>query len=680
LNTTRWYNFTIDGILPEIALISTDNNSVIKPGVTLILEISDVHPVSVNFSINGTPYAPLLPPYEIDTTVWQDDLYNLSISAVDAAGNENISVFTVIIDSVLPEIPSISPPNGSAIEVGSPINISVIDPNLDIVNYTINGGDNITLPPPFIIDTTDFPDGDVVIVVYISDMAGNINSTEFHFILNDTTKPQIILVSPGNQSHIPKGTVIDLEILDLHFLEASYSLDGGAPIALGGSFDVGTSLWSEGLHTLEVTADDTRHNTNISWFEFTIDSLKPEISLVSPLNNSVVLPGTVLNFAITDVNLEEVQYTVNDEAPVTLDAPHNITASWEDGVYNITVYARDVAGNMNIQLFVITVDSTAPVIALNAPENGSHIPQGTPIDLDISDANPVTVQYSVNGGPLKSLSSPFDINTTGWADGDYLVFVSASDPPGNAAEATYFFILDSTHPAISRIAAALPYFPFNDTVIVIVFTEAMDRGSVEGVLSITPEINYTITWSEDSQTMFLKNISGLQVGQSYTVSVGAGAKDLAGNELSDFPDHTFKATTPPEEKEDEATPWLFWLLVPILVVLLLFTLRFYVLTMREKREEPKGPEEEVQDIYIRMRAQEDLDAMKAILKDHDRLGDRMLEAELMYKKAREAFDAGDYGTITVYERTLRDMVGGDAEEEAGPEVTEEEVPKEQENQ
>ena len=249
-------------------------------------------------------------------------------------------------------------------------------------------------------------------------------------------------------------------------------------------------------------------------------------------------------------------------------------------------------------------------------------------------ANLDEAEYSVNGGPFTAFFIPHIINTTGWVDGHYTIEVRAEDPPGNAKSVSYSFRVDSTPPEIVRITAAEPYSPFNDTIIVIVFSEAMDRASVESVIEINPNLDYTITWSEDSQTLFLKNLEGITVDESYTVDIGVDALDLANNSLTDFPGYTFKALSEAPREGDDPSPFEFWWIIPILAAMLVVSIILFLLLMREKHEEPPGEKEMVEDMFLQMRAQEDIEGMKSLLKDQEELGDRILEAELLFKKAK----------------------------------------------
>ena len=93
--------------------------------------------------------------------------------------------------------------------------------------------------------------------------------------------------------------------------------------------------------------------------------------------------------------------------------------------------------------------SVEPTITLVSPSNGSLIAAGTTIDLEITDDGIFSAQYSVNGGSLVPLSSPWDISTTSWLDGNSTLEVWATDDDLLTASASYTFDVDALAPSLA---------------------------------------------------------------------------------------------------------------------------------------------------------------------------------------------------------------------------------------
>ena len=77
-------------------------------------------------------------------------------------------------------------------------------------------------------------------------------------------------------------------------------------------------------------------------------------------------------------------------------------AAWSalpDGVIPIQFYANDTAGNIGFSEVAIRKDVTAPVIAINNPQNSDIIGATAPnFDISIEEPNLDKTWYSLNGG------------------------------------------------------------------------------------------------------------------------------------------------------------------------------------------------------------------------------------------------------------------------------------------
>jgi len=97
----------------------------------------------------------------------------------------------------------------------------------------------------------------------------------------------------------------------------------------------------------------------------------------------------------------------------------------------------------------IANSNTPPTIGLVSPTNDSTIASGTKIDLSIADDGPFSAGYSLDGGPFAQLSSPFDIDTSGWTDGTHVVRAYAVDDDLLNTTCSYRFDTDANPPQLS---------------------------------------------------------------------------------------------------------------------------------------------------------------------------------------------------------------------------------------
>src|SRR5659263_16149 len=94
----------------------------------------------------------------------------------------------------------------------------------------------------------------------------------------------------------------------------------------------------------------------------TADTTAPSITIISPVNTTYIHTSIVLN--VTTNQTANVTYSLNGAANLSLynlTTGGNTTITGTEGENNITVYARDPAGNLNSSIVYFTVE-TAPVV------------------------------------------------------------------------------------------------------------------------------------------------------------------------------------------------------------------------------------------------------------------------------------------------------------------------------
>ncbi len=349
-------------------------------------------------------------------------------------------------DVVPPSISLLSPSNGTFIHPGNPVILNISDEALRYVNVTV---DNSTHPQtyPWRIATDSWSEGRHMVGVEAVDESGNIGRAYYVFFV-DLTPPAISLLSPLNGSAMESGTDILINITDENLVGANYSLDGGIPQCLPSPFRISTEWWTEGNHTLKVSALDRGGNSASSTFEFTIDNKEALIKLISP-STRVIRSGTPLIFDIEESTLVNITYSINGGEPVPWSAPWVIgTSNWSDGTYSIAIMAKDKAGHSVIRTYTIDVDDTPPLI--ETPDiknitvyvylderNYTSWKNSEKIGLSISDAHLKDVFYSINEGSDVPLQSPYVLDPAMWRGGNVSITVRATDVVGNRAEVSF---------------------------------------------------------------------------------------------------------------------------------------------------------------------------------------------------------------------------------------------------
>ena len=157
----------------------------------------------------------------------------------------------------------------------------------------------------------------------------------------DTTPPTISILSPENKTYPVKDVPSTFTVSESTSW-IGYSLDGQANITIAG--DTTLTGLSDGMHSLVVYASDIAGNMGSSdMVHFTIDTILPSISIVSPENKTYDTTDIPLTFTI-DESVLWMAYSLDGQANTTITG--NTTLSGlSDGSHSLTVYAKDTAGN-----------------------------------------------------------------------------------------------------------------------------------------------------------------------------------------------------------------------------------------------------------------------------------------------------------------------------------------------
>jgi transcription initiation factor IIF auxiliary subunit len=549
---SAWFFFTVDSTFPTIILNTPANNSVIPAGTDLNFSVADAHLTQVEYTVNGGGALTLTDPFDISTLGWADGDYTVQINAVDEAGNEKIAWYTFTIDSTKPVIIHDTPGNNSVIQAGTFLNFSVVEPNLDLSFISVNGGADIPFNAPFDLSTTGWADGGYTVNITCTDLAGNTESNYFYFTI-DNTEPDIHLNTPSDDSVIPIGTILDFSIEDLNLHSGNYSVDGGGDVPLIDPFDISTVGWYEGEYTIQINAIDIAGNTQTAQFTFTLDSTDPQIQLNSPLNNSFITAGTILDFSVIEDNPFYTYYSINGGTDTQLNFPNDITTTdWADGEYTIVISSEDEAGNLASHWFFFTLDSTPPTIWVDPAYNGTTILLGEIIDILVTDPNLDSVEYSTDGITFDTLTAPYQLDTSTWVGGNYVIQVEAEDTLGNEDSLWFHFTIDTIPPAV--ISAN----PINgsteiaiNTTLIITFNEAINETGAVGLLSIGPTTDFTYDWTLSGTVLIISFATdNLEEATTYTLTIDSDVQDLNG--LSMGSDYVLVFTTfvPPDFDED----------------------------------------------------------------------------------------------------------------------------------
>lgn len=211
-------------------------------------------------------------------------------------------------------------------------------------------------------------------------------------------------------------------------------------------------------------------------------------------------------------------------------------------------------------------DLTAPTIASTTPANAAqNVAVGSPIvvvfskAMDVASLMLTAVPEAAFGEPTLSadnLTATFQPSEALTAETNYQLTVAGSDLAGNALSGTATFSFTTGIPADTVAPTVVANVPENAAMnagsglITISFSEPMREADTAAATTVAPGVVCAGGWLWNAEKTTLACNTTMAANTSYTVTVGTGAKDVAGNALAAPHVFTFKTaavadTTPP---------------------------------------------------------------------------------------------------------------------------------------
>ena len=253
------------------------------------------------------------------------------------------------------------------------------------------------------------------------------------------------------------------------------------------------------------------------------------------------------------------------------------TVSISEGMNNISLYAKDEAGNQSQVVTVqVTRDTTAPVISTSTPALNAFTNSADSIEINLNDTySTVDLQASLTGALVKdsggtAIDGTWSISgdklifnpSAALADNGYSVTINTADSLGNTGTASFSFNLDATNPVAQSLSMS-PASPHRAEYVsfTVTFSENMNKG-VKPTLVFTKGFlsgDYEVTngsWLDSKKWRGNRTLTSDMGDGTYTVTVD-DAKDKAGNVIDSKDLGTFILdTTPPDAPtiSDVTTP------------------------------------------------------------------------------------------------------------------------------
>ncbi|MDP2345518.1 MAG: DNRLRE domain-containing protein [Deltaproteobacteria bacterium] len=444
--STLLQSFTIDRTAPSITIAGVADGELRGTAASILATVHDLHLGAVTMALDGVAFSGHV---DVDS----DGLHVVEVTAADSAGNTAIRRVTFTIDRTPPSIAIVGATEGELRNTATIIAVAANDAHPATTTMTLDG---VSFSDAIAVDT----DGLHVVAVTSTDAVGNASSAELRFTI-DRAAPTISIdgVIDGELRNTVATVVVSID--DAHPGTATMTLDGAA-------FSGSVGVDSEGVHVVDVVAQDAAGNTGQRQVSFTIDRIAPSIAIVG------VTDGELRNTAAT------IAVAVSDEHPgVTTMALDGVafldTVTIDlDGEHVVAVSSTDAAGNSSTQQVSFTIDRSAPLVTISGVSDGELRSGAANITVSVQDTHPTTTTMTLDGVAFVTTVS---VET----DGAHVVDVETRDAAGNTATKRVTFIIDRTPPSIAIVGATADELR-NTAATIAVAVEDVHPGSMTATL------------------------------------------------------------------------------------------------------------------------------------------------------------------------------------------------------
>jgi len=315
-----------------------------------------------------------------------DGTYYINATTSDLAGNvNNTATRNITLDTTSPRINLTYPRNTTYTSVIASINYTLTEINQQTcwfyngtANNTITCGQNITA-------NISSSQGSNTWIVYANDSTGNMNSSSITFFV-DSINPTINFTSPTEISGLTNSTrnylLVNVTANDTNLKNITIRLYNSSRTIINSTNSTTSPLYAnfsnlaDGTYYLNATACDNAGNcNNTETINITIDANPPIITINSPALNSYYKSAISFNVTLNKNGtcLYSIDGAINKSMSPSADNRNfNATnSSMSQAAHNVTFSCNDTYNTWNFTSRAFYFDTTAPVVTLISPEDGS---------------------------------------------------------------------------------------------------------------------------------------------------------------------------------------------------------------------------------------------------------------------------------------------------------------------
>jgi len=362
---------------------------------------------------------------------------------------ETITLTSIEFTNNAPLISLISPANGSLNSAGTMLYFSITDDGSFSAEAFVDGTSMGALNSPWSVDTTSWSDGEHAVRIVATDNYGSASSASFTFDI-DASSPSVEILYPSAGARIPMGSVLSAYVYDMFLSTVTYSADESVAVPFPAPYTIDLAGWSEGVHTVSITATDAVGKTTSRSVAFEIATSTVVVEVLSPVNGAVLVSGATIELAAVGADPVTcrwydgvVWHELGSERSIS-------TTGWMEGAHSLLINATDFLGGFDEIPFSLTIDNTPPQISLLSPGNGTFVEKTDQPRISVSDSNFASVSWSLWGMQWRSTNPEVYVSLMSCpGDGYFTIQMTATDLAGNRGTAIFVFAMDNSAPAIT---------------------------------------------------------------------------------------------------------------------------------------------------------------------------------------------------------------------------------------
>jgi len=369
----------------------------------------------------------------------RDGIYKVIVKVIDSHGleSEESEAKTFTYDTTLPEIKINSPADGSVYYGQAVLDISANDINLEEILVKLNG---TNVPLHKVVNAPGY----YALSVFAQDRAGNISTSQLNFtVLPTNTDENPVIIQPtltviGISNGYYCEAVAGQVIFTGSFLEKKTYINDILQTIYVDTTDKSTlyfSLSNDGDYKLFAEGTDINGIRYTELYQFVIDRQAP-IIVVNNLSNGMFTVPVIPQITVSGDSNYTMMMTLNG-----VEYFSGTTIS-ENGLHNLSIVAKDIAGNTASKSISFTVDSISPVITVTGISSGSHYSDNRDVSIQVTDINLKSTTITLNGQVMPQSSY------TIVQEGNYTNIVRAEDKAGNISIRVDIFTIDKTLPIV----------------------------------------------------------------------------------------------------------------------------------------------------------------------------------------------------------------------------------------